>query len=57
VGERHISDMKGSKLDGAAALNNPQADLTGQPLLLQLPRDQAGGERRRIGGTLRSAAI
>ena len=48
VGERDIGDAERVELDRAAALDDPQADLAGQPFLLQLAGDQPGGERRRV---------
>ena len=48
VGERDIGDPERVEVDRAAALDDVQLDLAGQPLLLQLAGDQAGGERRRV---------
>jgi hypothetical protein len=48
MGERHRSDLERPEVEHVARMDEPQLDLAGQPLLLQLVGDQPGGERRRV---------
>ena len=56
VRQRDIGELERAELETAAALDDVELDLTGEPLLLELAGDQAGGERRCVKRRLRSAA-
>ena len=47
VRQRDEADLERPELDASAALDDVELDLAGQPFLLELAGDQAGGERRR----------
>ena len=48
MGERHVAEAERAELEIALHLDDVELDLVGQPLLLELAGDQAGGERRRV---------
>ena len=48
MGERDVAEAERAEPEIAAELDRVQRDLPEQPLLLELARDQPGGERRRV---------
>ena len=48
MGERDVAEAERAEPEIALHLDRVELDLAGQPLLLELAGDQAGGERRRV---------
>ncbi len=48
MGERHVADAERAELERSAELDDVELDLAGDPFLLQLVGDQAGGEGRGV---------
>ena len=48
MGERDVAEAERPEAEIALHLDDVELDLVGQPLLLELAGDQAGGERRRV---------
>ena len=56
VRQRDEAHPERPELDRSSALNDVELHLTGQPLFLELARDQTGGEWRRESGAFSSSA-
>gem|GEM_PF-6332979 len=48
MGERHVAEAERPEPEVAAEIDRVENDVLEQPLLLELARDQPGGERRRV---------